>query len=201
MYSDEFINIISILNKNHIDYVFLNDNKIENNYDLLIKNNDYSQLLEKCRLNKLNDINNENYWYGASKPKIWIMENNERITIYKQLLVRSLTSGIWIPLDKIIQKSAFENRTKFEISSGEYAFILCNIDKIVYSISNSVFTTKVFSENDISFITRKLSQIDVEQLEYRLDKVFFKYTEKLMEQINNGSFNQILHDYIRFKEY
>lgn len=203
MYTDDLKKLINTLNNSNIDYVLLENKFAEkiNNYDFLIKNDDYVKIFEECGLCKSNFKNKESFWYGASKPRVWLLSNGDKVSVYRQIVVRSLTAGIWIPIDKVIQKSAFDNKLKTDFANDVYAFELCDLDKMIYIISKAVFTTKVFSGNDISFISEKIKEVDIEQLVYRLDKVFFKFTEKLMGHIKNGSFNQILYDYLRFKEY
>lgn len=203
MCSDYFIKLVTELNEKSVDYVVL-DNKLSDkrfNHIFLIKKDDYVSVFEKCLLNRIVEKNNEKYWYGASKPQYWLLKNGDLITVYKQIVVRSMTLGIWIPIDKIIQKSAFENKTKLDIKPNTFFYELSDVDKIVYIVSNAVFTSKVFSEDDISFILDKIKEIDIKQLEIRLDKVFFKYTENLIRHLINGTFDNILQEYLRYKDY
>ena len=203
MYSEEFINIVSVLNQKNQDFVLIDKKQYNGHYSyfLLVKNNDYQKLFGDCHLQNITSINNERYWYGASKPKFWLLSNNDVIKVYKQIIVKSMTEGIWIPLDKAIQKSAFENKNAVSLSNNSTVFELCTLDKITYIISNAVFNTKEFSNDDIVYVNHNIKSIDVELLKFRLDKVFFKYTNILLDHLVNSRFEKILPDYLVFKDY
>lgn len=203
MYSEEFINIVSVLNQKNQDFVLIDKKQYNGHYSyfLLVKNNDYQKLFGDCHLQNITSINNERYWYGASKPKFWLLSNNDVIKVYKQIIVKSMTEGIWIPLDKAIQKSAFENKNAVSLSNNSTVFELCTLDKITYIISNAVFNTKEFSNDDIVYVNHNIKSIDVELLKFRLDKVFFKYTNILLDHLVNSRFDKILSDYLIFKDY
>ena len=203
MYSENFKNLVLALNENGTNYVLLKANESEKikKYVFLIKDDCYIHILENINLKTYNVSSNDKYWYGASKPKIWLFANGDEVIVYKEIVVRSLTSGIWIPIDKIIQKSAFDNKIKFSVADSVFCYKLCDVDKLIYLLSNAVFTQKKFTNNDISFINNKLSKIDIGNFEIKIGKVFFKYTEKLLEHLKNRDFDKILYDYIRFKEY
>ena len=203
MYSEEFINIVSVLNQKNQDFVLIDKKQYNGHYSyfLLVKNNDYQKLFGDCHLQNITSINNERYWYGASKPKFWLLSNNDVIKVYKQIIVKSMTEGIWIPLDKAIQKSAFENENAVSLSNNSTVFELCTLDKITYIISNAVFNTKEFSNDDIVYVNHNIKSIDVELLKFRLDKVFFKYTNILLDHLVNSRFEKILPDYLVFKDY
>lgn len=210
--ANDIINIINLLNNNEIDYMLLRniDNKIPYNLKIL---SDIDILVNKSCINKVesllisngfyenkNHCVNDIYLYGVDKYRQFIKEN-VLLDFQFQLVARSLDAGQWIPLDQKIQDSTFKNK-RFEKRDNDFEYwTLSYNDEFIALIARSIFDKREFQAGYIDRIEEIKTKIDEEDVLEKLELVFFKYTPYLFEQINNSLYENIIQNYLQFKEY
>lgn len=196
-------NIDYILTRN-IDDELPNSLKIGKDIDLLLKYKDRKTViafLQDSEFKKAVHPHHTNvFLYGVNEFEFFINNENLLIDINYQLTCRSLNAGEWIPLDKEIQKSAWENRVYIENSKFSY-YSLCHNDEFVTLITRCVFDKNGFSKIYIERIDELLEIIDEGNVLYKLGLIFFKYAPCLIEQVKRRAFNKIIKNYISFKDY
>ena len=104
----------------------------------------------------------------------------------------------WIPLDKDIQERMWDAR----IWDKDNNWWITDLEtRFVYFLVRCIFDKEVFSEKYVKEIEDALGKIDMSVTERMLEKVFFKYTNRLLKMVRAGKYDEIRDDYIRFIEY
>lgn len=145
--------------------------------------------------------NGWNFGYGLKEYQFWQNKNTDYdffIDVFEKLACKSLTPKMWIPLDEIINRSVWENKI-FDEKNGWW--IMCDEDVFVYMIVRSVFDKHQFKAEYIQDIENKKFLLQSENVINKLSKVFFKYTDRLIQQIAEKRYDTIFSDYISFCEY
>ena len=209
--ADEIKKVFKLLNDNNIDYILLRNTnneipnalKVGKDIDLLVKDNILIDFLRKQNFNVVSHPHRNNiYLYGVKKFVFMKNESNNIIfDLHFQIAVRSLDAGQWIPLDQKIQESAWKNK-RFEKIDEDFGYwTLSYNDEFISLIARSIFDKREFQEGYIKRIEELKSKIDLKDVEEKLKLVFFKYTPYLLEQIEKKQYNNIIKNYIQFKEY
>lgn len=211
----EIINLFNELNRKQINYLLIRNINNELPYnlerkkdiDLLIQNNaenkeKFYKILKKLGYKTILHPNrNDTFLYSTNK---FIFKYNKKNDIYLDIqydiLCRSLNKGEWLPLDEKIQTSSWENRQKKEV--GEFVFwSLSDEDELICLIARSILDKRKFLNNYKKRIVELYSQVNIEDLIPKLELIFFKYTPKLLGQIQKKEFDSVLDNYIKYKEY
>lgn len=141
--------------------------------------------------------NNFVFLYAMDKFEFYAKEGM-RIDVCYQLACRSTDHGEWVPIDQVIQKSAWENRKRNE----RYSYYqLSSEDEFVHLITRCIFDKKVFKEEYRNRLHFLYQQIDKEDVRMKLSMVVFRYADSLLNQIENGEYDKICDNYLRFTEY
>ena len=74
-------------------------------------------------------------------------------------------------------------------------------DEFVHLLTRCIFDKKSFHKDYINRIEFLLRKIDISVVKGLLELVFYKYTNRLIEMIENKRFEKIPQDYIQFKNY
>jgi len=211
---NEVKSIFNILNKTGLNYILLRniDNElpekleIGKDIDILVSKNDEKKFQEFFKRNGYETIphpfRNDVFLYEVDRFEFKYNNNNNILfDLNFQIVVRSLDAGQWIPLDQKIQESAWNNR-RFEKIDEEFRYwTLSYNDEFVTLIARSVFDKKVFLKGYINRIEELKNKIEVNDVKEKLELVFFKYTPYLLEQIENKDYDNIIKNYLQFKEY
>lgn len=172
--------------------------------DVLVKYNKLNQLEKFFLKNKFQEKRHphrENvFLYGVNKFKFY--ENSDGILIdaHFQLVCRSLDEGQWIPLDQMIQKSAWLNR-RYEERDGLAYWTLGYEDEFITLVARSIFDKKIFQDGYKKRIILLLELINEDEVRQKMNCIFFKYTNQLLQQIKNKDFDNIIANYLKYKEY
>ncbi|NLO17466.1 MAG: hypothetical protein GX118_04680, partial [Arcobacter butzleri] len=109
--------------------------------------------------------------------------------------------GQWIPLDQIIQESAWKNK-RFEQLTDDFGYwTLSYEDEFVCLISRSIFDKKEFQNGYIKRINELINLINKNDVTEKFNMVFFKFTPYLMSYIEKQNYDEIIKNYLQFKEY
>ena len=118
------------------------------------------------------------------------------IEVFFQLPCMSLTPKIWIPLDKAIQARLW----KEDILDGNYhvADPLC---QYIFRLTWAIFKKGNFDSEDITFLVENENVLDNSELSQLLKKVFFNYSEELINRLKKRNFQSLIIEYYKFNDY
>jgi len=211
---DELVKIFQLLNKNKLDYILMrNINnelpsslKIGKDIDILVNKKDEKKFINFFHKNGYETIDhpfkNDIFLYGVDRFEFKYNNNNKILfDLNFQIAVRSLDAGQWIPLDQIIQESAWKNK-RFEQQGKDFGYwTLSYEDEFICLVARSIFDKKEFQAGYINRINMLIDLINKKNVTEKLNMVFFKFTPYLMRLIENKKFSEIIQNYLQFKEY
>ena len=210
--SNEIINTFELLNKNSIKYILLRNinnelpSKLEmgKDIDILIDKKDENKIVSFFKKNGYVSIphpfKNDIFLYGVDRFE-FKYNNNILFDLNFQIAVRSLDAGQWIPLDRKIQESAWDNRRFEQITEKFGYWALSFEDEFICLVARSIFDKKEFQSGYVKRIEELKSKINIIDVEKKLKLIFFKYTPNLFKQINNKDYKNIIKNYLQFNEY
>lgn len=121
------------------------------------------------------------------------------IDVTYQLACRSPNRGEWTPLDKVIQDSAWENcREEIDLP---WRYRLGYKDEMIHLLTRCIFDKKKFSIGYQQRIEELLSLIDLNNFQFVLNRVFFRFSKTLIELIEAREYENIGSSYLRFHDY
>ncbi len=212
--SQELINIFSLLNAENIEYLLMrninnelpSDLEIGKDIDILVHKKDENKFIDFFNSKKYKTINhpfkNDVYLYGVDRFKFKYNNNNNILfDLSFQIAVRSFDAGQWIPLDEIIQISAWKNKRLEQVDENFRYWTLSYEDEFVCLVARSVFDKKDFQEGYVKRIEELLLLIDKNEVIEKLNMIFFKFTPYLFQGIEKNNYTNIIKNYLEFKEY
>lgn len=210
--SDQIIDIFDKLNESKIDYVLIRNicEELPNNLivgkdiDILVRYEQLNDIKTFFSMNGFNEVPHPHrgniFLYGVKKFKFFKNESNALFDLNFNLVCRSLDAGQWIPLDQIVQESAWKNK-RYVAKDGFKYWTLSYEDEFITLIVRSIFDKKEFYDGYKERILKLLELINENDVRAKMNLIFFKYTDMLLEQIKNEEFSNIIENYISFKEY
>ena len=211
----EIKKIFNLINKSELNYILMwNINtelpsalKIGKDIDILINKHDEKKFINFFKINNYRQINHpfkfDVFLYGVDKFEFKYNNSDNYIDfdINFQLLVRSLDAGQFIPLDQLIQKSAWQNK-RFEKLSEDFGYwTLSYEDEFVCLVARSIFDKKEFKKGHINRINELIKVVDRNNVIEKLNKIFFQYTPYLFKLLENQDYEEIIDNYLQFREY
>jgi hypothetical protein len=117
------------------------------------------------------------------------------LEVFCQLPCASLTPDMWMPLDRMIQNEIWT-------SEGQGDVQMCDVKcQYIYHLCWAIFFNKGFSPYALSFLKKNKSVLDITTMKDFLSVVFFNYSELLISQIKQDSFDTIIPNYYSFIDY
>jgi hypothetical protein len=181
--------------------------KVGKDIDILIKKNDEKKYINFFHSHNYQTTNHpfkyDIFLYGVDRFEYKYMnkDNNIDFDVVFQLAVRSLDAGQFIPLDQTIQDSAWKNK-RFERLSDDFGYwTLSYEDELVCLTARAIFDKREFKSGYIKRINELLKLIDKTEVLEKLNMIFFKYTPYLFKYIEDRNYNEIIKNYLMFKEY
>jgi hypothetical protein len=210
--SGKILSIFQGLEGSNIPYILLRNinNELPNNF---IANKDIDIIIHPDHKKEFYKFAMNNGWKKVNHP--WNFGNNFiflyamdpfefytlgeiNIDVCFQLSCRSTNNGEWMPIDMLINSSAWENKKR----NTEYGWFELSIeDEIVHLLTRCVFDKKEFSKEYIERIQYLNNKVNSNSLLVRLDLVFFKFTPFLIKLINENKYNEIRKKYLTFIDY
>lgn len=202
-----------ILNENQIDYLLLRnlDNELPGS---LMSNKDIDIWVNPECKQKMEQVLKKHGWsrqihpwdFGNNFIFLYSMDefqmyrkNNLHIDVCFQLCCRSLNAGEWFPLDEAIQMSVFRDRRR--VNDKPWIYQLSYENELLHLITRSIFDKKKFTTIYIKRIKYLMEKVDLNEFKKKIQLVFFKFTDTLIDLIQNDSFGEIRITYISFKNY
>ena len=213
--TDEVKKIFNLLNESNLDYIITRniDNelpsalKIGKDIDILINKKNEKKLIHFFYSNDYVRIDHpfkhDVFLYGVDKFefKYKNMYNHIDFDLVFQIAVRSLDKGQFIPLDKTIQDSAWKNK-RFENLSDDFGYwALSYEDEFVCLVARSIFDKSKFNIGYIKRINKLINLIDQNDVLEKLNMIFFKFTPHLIKHIKEENYDEIITNYLKFKQY
>lgn len=209
---ESIIDLFNKLNAESLDYILIrNINnelpdrlRIGKDIDLLVPYKERSKFIEFLKEKGFKNIRhphcNDVFLYGVNKFDKFIDKDNVLLDFNYQLACRSLNAGEWIPLDHKIQDSVWTNKKINKIDEFTY-YSLGMEDEFVALVTRSLFDKKEFQKGYIKRIDELINVIDVNDVIYKFQLVFYKFTPVLLGMLKKRQFDMILDRYISFREY
>jgi len=204
------INLFELINKEQINYMLLRNinNEIPNklpfkkDIDLIIKEEDAIRfndlLIKNFWVKKRHPLGHFPFLYGLI-PFTFYYKEGIYIDICHQLACRSLNNGEWFPLDMKIQEDLWKN--KRTVSNKPWKYRLSLEDEFISLITRCVFDKKKFTYGYIERIEQLIPRIDTKVVLTKFEVIFFKFSKKLMNKIQEKEYHTIITNYIKFKDY
>ena len=120
------------------------------------------------------------------------------VDAYAELCAKSISMKAWVPLDKIIQKSIWEDKVW---DADNQWWIMDDENMVIYLLTRSVFDKNGFSEAYIHEIEKRKGLLTNPTARQKLEKIFFKFSDTLIEKVNGGRYGEILLSYLTFTNY
>lgn len=210
---DTVLDFFNRLNESKISYILIRNINEElpkslkkgKDIDLLFKYSDKNTIyifLNKNGFKKIKHPHRNNiFLYGVQKFEFFINKEGLILDLNFSLVCRSLDKGQWLPIDQVIQNSAWKNRVFYEHSSEFKYWALSKEDLFITLIVRSVFDKKEFQEGYINKIEELIGDVDLEDVIHKLKLIFFNYSGSLINQIKEKNYSTILENYYRFSKY
>lgn len=131
------------------------------------------------------------YLYQMHEFELYKM-GSDYIEVFYELPSYSLTPNTWMPLDKKIQKHIWGDGQGIEL--GE-------IDFYIYKLAYAIFWEHKFTKKTIEHLKMRQHVLDDDLFKELLQTVFFKYSSRLIEKLQDNEFSQIINDYFSFLDY
>lgn len=139
------------------------------------------------------------FMYGAHENiKFCHSVNALEVDAYAELCTKSVAMNVWLPLDKVIQKSIWEDKVW---DAANQWWIMDDENMVVYLLTRSVFEKNEFSATYIREIEKRKHLLMRPTARQKLEKIFFKFTDTLLEKVNGKKYGEILLSYLTFTDY
>ena len=121
---------------------------------------------------------------------------NIYVEVFCQIPCASLTPKNWIPLDRTIQSRLWENSDyKDDVLWADL------IIRYIYHLCWAIFHNNGFSIYERRFLSENKCVLDNDESRQCLLKVFFRFTDSLINYLRNDEFDMIVPNYYKFIEY
>lgn len=214
IHSGDVVNIFNLLNQGGLKYILVRNINNElpagiavgKDIDILVKKQDegrFCAFFDKNGYEAISHPFKDNiFLYGVDRFLFKYNNNNNILfDLNFQLAVRSLDAGQWIPLDQLIQKSAWKNRRFEQGENGFSYWSLSYNDEFVCLVARSVFDKRKFEQGYIDRINELYQFVDRNDVMAKLNLIFFKFTPCLMRLISDCNYHDIVSEHLSFMEY
>ncbi len=188
--------VAELLSQEEIPYAVLDEE--DSTVRILISEDSrelFKKLAAKMGWKKIKDKSGDLYLYGM-RHFLYYSCNGIMLIACCQLACRSTLNNGWVPLDRRINGQALENSRK-----KEKICYLGAEDELCYLTAKCVYTKKKFNDNDIERIEACMSVVDREMLIPKLEGVFFRFTDRMLQMLDRKEYADIVASLLCFAEY
>lgn len=180
--------------------------KVGKDIDLIVHPNDYERfkalLLDAGYQKMIHPHGKESGWnfmYGMHENmKCRQPVSNLVVDVYAELCTKSLVRTAWLPLDKVIQQSIWDNKVW---DAANQWWIMDDENMVIYLLTRSVFEKNGFSDAYIREIEKRMRLLTNPTTRQKLEKIFFKFTDTLLEKVSARRYKEIFVSYFTFTDY
>ena len=206
----ELRSIFSLFKEKAIDYIVLrgfseipDEVSYINDLDLLCSDKDkekLSDLFKDLNYSFYEDSKNDNLYLYHALPHYHYRNKKKdiHIDIVFNLSYQSPNKGEWVSVHEEVQDSMVLNKISVE---RFWVFQPSYLDEFIHLVCHSIFDKKEFRDKDINRINEIYVHIDKKRTLYLFNLIFFKYSLKLLEQIDKREYKNIRSNYLKFKDY
>jgi hypothetical protein len=136
------------------------------------------------------------FFYVMNPLECWKLPQGMRLTVFYQLGCHGLLEKSYIPLDKQINQAVWEGRF---LRDGVY--YMGQQEQLIYYLVQGVFHYRGFPvdlQKNIQMLEPLLREKDFLE---KCSKVFFGFTHKLCQMIQQRQYDDIVNAYLTFSEY
>lgn len=141
------------------------------------------------------DKSGDLYLYGT-KRFMYYSVYGITLIVCCQLACRSTLNDGWVPLDRKINGHALE-----DLRLEERIYFLGAENELCYLTAKCIYTEKNFCASDIKRIEACMSVIDRELLLPKLEGIFFRFTDGLLQLLEQRKYIDIIPALWRFAAY
>ncbi len=211
--STEIKSSFEILQQHDIKYILLRniDNELPDN---LSRTKDIDILIHPLSLLSAHRVLTKSGWRQIRHP--WNFGNNFiflysmaafrmyareglHIDVACQLACRSPNQGEWMPLDQIIQDSAWAERRYEPDTIWKYR--LGHEVETIHLITRCIFDKKQFHDGYRARIEELLLVLDMDKFRLLLELVFFFFFPVLEALLHSMQYDRVRHEYLKFSDY
>lgn len=116
--------------------------------------------------------------------------------IFCQIPSKSLTPKMWMPLDKMVQTSIWDN--KKTIDGIDYVI---EEDLWIFRLVQCLFMQIELRQRDIDFFSSHKEVLESSTLKAKLELIVFGYADKLLELMNQEQYDKLVTDYFSYDQY
>ena len=180
--------------------------KVGKDIDLIVHPNDYERfkalLLDAGYQKMIHSRGKESGWnfmYGMHENmKFRQPISSLNVDVYAELCTKSLVRTSWLPLDKVIQQSIWANKVW---DAANQWWIMDDENMVIYLLTRSVFEKNGFSDAYIREIEKRMRLLANPTARQKLEKIFFKFTDTLLEKVSARRYKEIFVSYFTFTDY
>ena len=139
------------------------------------------------------------YLYSAQEPYLFYHpQSGLLVNLYNQLLTKSVGMNAWLPLDKAVQESIWNQQPK-KAKNG----LTCLDDEnyVIYLTTTAVFVLCGFTKDYIAELDLRKTVLRSKTCQQKFALIFFKFTPRLMELLQKGKYDSIVSEYLHFTDY
>ena len=201
VFSDSFF---QLLHQNDIRYCVLELDEDARIIDLFVhpdSNACFIEIMKRNHYKRVGTSTNEYaFIYGLEPDIFWKAPNGSKIHSSCQMSCVSLSnlSKCKLPLDRIIQKSVWENRVWNEKNG---CWTVCIEDYLIHLLVTCIFSQKSFDQKSIRWIAESGINWKSISLIVKLEGVFFRFTPELIRHLDECNYQNIIKDYRSFRDY
>lgn len=171
--------------------------------DIIIRPESRKQFIQYLHSNKWKRVEHplgevSTIFLYAMTPFEFYLKEGLRLDICYQLSCKSTNAGEWMPIDRSINQMMW-TRIKRNNNFGWYE--LSTEDELIHLLTRCIFDKKNFNIAYQNRIEELLEKVNIETIKIELNKVFFKFTDNLLDLLIKKKYNCIIKDYLTFKEY
>ena len=207
----DILDLFSILNSHNVNYVLtknLGDDmpykfKIGKDIDILVHPEYYVKIQYLMHIYGYkvtwHPDNNEGFLYSAHADINMVHPQNGLILhAFAELCVKSLSMNSYVPLDKIIQESIWANKVWDDVN---HWWIMDDENILIHLLSKGLFNKHAFSDAYIREIEKRKRFLTNSTARKKLEKIFFKFTDTLIDKVNRGQYGDMFNSYVQFEHY
>lgn len=198
---EDFEEVVSLLQKNAIEYRIIN--KYRDKVTLIINNKHYDKYKSVFAKNK--QMKFLQHPQGSFFGYIFLYQmrsfelfryKSVFFEVYFQLPCMSIAPKTWVPLDLCIQESVWKDSLL-----KENIYYMSYTPLLIYLLCVGIFEDYGFSKDTKKLLVGLFIKIDNDILKNYVEKVFFAYSDNLMQLLIEEKYDDIIESYYTFSDY